>query len=97
MTSNDKRNEEIASLKIRLDAIVALLLKSVFCDEKGKMKMTEAAPFLYQMGFTPSEIAKLLGKKKSTDVAPYLYSKKPQDSKREEPRYKPTTEGGESK
>lgn len=74
--NNDSLADRLGAIKIRLDAIVLLLLKRGFSDKSGKIKIVEAAPLLYAAGYSPSEIAKLFGKTKATQVAPYIYSKK---------------------
>ena len=62
-------------IRTRLDAIVLLLLSQRPKDSEDP-KISEAAPLLHSLGYTPTEIAKLFGKKKPQEVAPYLYKKK---------------------
>ncbi len=73
--SNSMQARELKTMRIRLDAIVLLLLKTHCGDKKGRIKISEAAPLLHSAGYSPTEIAKILGKKKPSEVAPYLYSK----------------------
>ncbi len=63
-------------LKVRLDALVLMLMKSTLTDDSGKVRISEAAPLLHRAGYTPTEIANILGKKKASEVSQYLYSKK---------------------
>ena len=60
-------------LKVRLDAIVMLLAGLRFSDENGTLKQKPVAKVLHNAGFTPTEIAVLLGKKRATQVSSYLY------------------------
>lgn len=64
------------SLRVRLDAIVLLLLRQKMNDEEGRVILSEAAPLLHAAGYTPTEIANLFGKKKATEVSQYIYPKK---------------------
>lgn len=61
---------------MRLDALVLMLMRSTLSDENGKVKISEAAPLLHRVGYTPTEIAAIFGKKKPSEVSTYLYSKK---------------------
>lgn len=63
-------------VKARLDAIVLLLMKSACADNNGKVKLIDAVPLLYSVGYSPTEIAKLVGKNKATEITTYLYQKK---------------------
>ena len=67
---------DYVALKVRLDAIVLLLAMEKCGDETGRIKVTDVAPILHKAGYTPTEIAKLLGKKHATDISKYLYKKK---------------------
>jgi hypothetical protein len=53
-----------------------MLMRSTLSDENGKVKISEAAPLLHRVGYTPTEIAAIFGKKKPSEVSTYLYSKK---------------------
>jgi hypothetical protein len=64
------------AIKVRLDALVLLSLRSNFSDENGKLKYSEAAPILHIAGYSPTEIATLFGKKKATEISMFLYPKK---------------------
>ena len=70
---NTKLGNEIID---RLNAIIALLLKSNFSDNTGKLNIKESVQFLYKQGIKPNTIANIIGKEKSTDIAPYLYTTK---------------------
>lgn len=78
----DKKNNlplepnSLSEITKRLDGILMLLLKTVFSDESKKMNLFEVIPFLKSVGYTPTEIANLLGKKKATEISTYLYPKK---------------------
>jgi len=67
---------DLKSLRVRLDALILIMLNAHFKDEKGKISLGESAKILYAAGLAPTEIAILLGKKNRTDIAQYLYSKK---------------------
>jgi hypothetical protein len=73
---NEKESVGWEALKVRLDALVLMLMKSTLADDKGKVRISEAAPLLYRVGYTPTEIANIFGKKKASEVSQYLYSKK---------------------
>ncbi len=71
-----KTHSDISALQtihVRLDALVMLMIKANYTDENGKIKLREAAPLLHLAGYTPTEIASLLGKKKRTEITQYLY------------------------
>lgn len=76
LQKSESSEVSLVALKSRLDAIVLLLLQSVYADKDRKIKISEAAPLLHLAGYSPTEIAKLFGKKKATEVATYLYPKK---------------------
>jgi len=65
-----------AGIKVRLDAIVLFLMKSTCADDKGKVKLCDVVPVLYSVGYSPTEIAKMVGKNKATEITTYLYPKK---------------------
>jgi hypothetical protein len=73
---NEKESVGWKALKVRLDALVLMLMKSSLADDNGKVRISEAAQLLYRVGYTPTEIANILGKKRASEVSPYLYSKK---------------------
>jgi hypothetical protein len=60
----------------RLDAIIRLLLETMYAMKITEFNQTIAVQTLNSVGLTPTEIAAILGKKSPTDVAPYLYKKK---------------------
>jgi len=64
------------SIRIRLDALILILLETHFKDDKDKLNLGLSAKLLHTAGLTPSEIAAILGKKSRTEVAQYLYPKK---------------------
>jgi hypothetical protein len=61
---------------MRLDAIVLLIIKAFFAEDKYNLKIGEAAKILHSVGYPPNDIAIMLGKKNSTEISPYLYPKK---------------------
>jgi hypothetical protein len=71
----DDTGDTARMILTRLDAIVLLLLSSNKADDKGRIKISQAAPLLHTAGYSPTEIAKLFGKKKAQDVAQYIYKK----------------------
>jgi len=73
---NEKESVGWEALKVRLDALVLILMRSILADDNGKVKISEAAPLLHRVGYTPTEIATIFGKKKPSEVSTYLYSKK---------------------
>ena len=72
--SVDDLGSAIKMIQTRLDAIVLLLLSQRQKDDEGP-KISEAAPLLHSLGYTPTEIAKMFGKRRAQDVASYLYKK----------------------
>ena len=76
---NEMREDESVgwdSVRVRLDALVLILMRSTLADDKGKVRISDAAPLLHKAGYTPTEIAKLFGKEKASEVSQYLYTKK---------------------
>ena len=74
--NSEFKDDSIKSLKVRLDALILIMLSTHFKDEKGKINLSDSAKLLRTAGLTPTEIALLLGKKNRTDIAQYLYAKK---------------------
>jgi len=74
--TSELKSGELKSLRIRLDALILIMLNAHFKDEKGKIGLRDSSKILYAAGMTPTEIAILLGKKNRTEIAQYLYSKK---------------------
>jgi hypothetical protein len=75
VTANKEPKEEEPKDPVvkRLDALLRFYIET----NKGKERFTEAgaARMLQSLGFTPTEIAAVLGKKSRTEVSKYLYSK----------------------
>ena len=59
-----------------LRLLAQIELRRMFSKEDGSMKIAEASRFLHAVGFSPTEIANLLGKKKATEISQFIYSKK---------------------
>jgi hypothetical protein len=71
---NDVDTNTTNMLRIRLDAIILLLI--TFSNSNAKLGISDIAPILHKAGYTPTEIAKLFGKEKPQEIAPYLYRNK---------------------
>ncbi len=69
----DSKKDPIVS---RLDALIRLIIEINKPEGKKEFNYGTVARILNSVGFTPTEIAKLLGKKSATDVSPYLYKKR---------------------
>lgn len=78
--SKEKGKPTADPVKVRLDALIALFIQ-MNKERKEKEKFTDAtaARLLKSLGFTPTEIAKILGKKSATDIAKYIYPKKKEE------------------
>ncbi len=57
----------------RLDALIRIQIESR--KKEGTLKEVDAVRMLSSVGFTPTEIARVLGKKSRTDISRHLYSK----------------------
>lgn len=71
---NNNEDDRDPSVK-RLDALIRVILETLYSDKKEKFTETTAIELLNSSGLTPTEIARILGKKGRTAIAPYLYSK----------------------
>lgn len=75
---NNEENENIAtldSLQRRLDILIRILLRKEFQDDGGKPSQKDIVQYLKKSGWSPTEIAKLLGLKSRTSISTYLYKK----------------------
>jgi hypothetical protein len=82
-----KQEEVNGPVVKRLDALLRFYIET----NKGREGFTEAgaARILQSLGFTPTEIAAVLGKKSRTQVSKYLYSKKSKGTKKSKVESKP--------
>ena len=71
---NDKTNDAYESVNRRLDALIRIMLETLY-ENKKNLNHETAAKTLHSVGLTPTEIATILGKSSRTSVAHYLYSK----------------------
>jgi len=95
MAGPTKKNKEdpYDPINRRLDALIRILLETLYDKKDKKFNEGTAARALNSAGLTPTEIARIMGKKDATSVAPYLYSKGKGKSAVKEP---PSAEEGEA-
>jgi hypothetical protein len=72
---NDQQEVTTSSIAKRLDALIRLFIETNKTKNKQKLNEATVARILRSVGFTPTEIAKILGKRSATDVAQYLYGR----------------------
>lgn len=68
-------NQTLERIAKRLDVLIRMTFEAQRKGKSEPMTESEFARFLWSLGLTPTEIAKILGKKSATDVAAFLYSK----------------------
>lgn len=68
-------NQSLERIAKRLDVLIRMTFEAMRKGNREPMTESEFAKFLWSIGLSPTEIAKILGKKSATDVAPFLYPK----------------------
>jgi len=76
MPKERKSSPDEDAVKIRLDALIRLVLESMYANKSMPFDQATAARALKSVGLSPTDIAHIMGKKSAQDVSPYLYSKK---------------------
>lgn len=69
------KQEPYEPITKRLDALIRVILETLYDKKDKKFNEATAARMLKSAGLTPTDVAKILGKKDATAVAPYLYPK----------------------
>jgi antitoxin component of RelBE/YafQ-DinJ toxin-antitoxin module len=82
--SSSSSNER--TLKTRLDALIRLVLETMYANRALNFDQAKAANVLKSVGLTPTEIAHVMGKKTAQDVSSYLYGKKRLKTRRKKKR-----------
>ena len=74
------------ALKTRLDALIRLVIETMYSNKTLDFDQAKAASVLKSVGLTPTEIAHVMGKKTAQDVSQYLYGKKRLKTRRRKKR-----------
>lgn len=82
MAGKEKSIPKEDAISLRLDALIRLVLESLYANKSLKFDQATAARALNSVGLSPTEIAHVMGKRTAQDVSPYLYSKKRKSGKR---------------
>jgi hypothetical protein len=76
MPKKRKSSSNQDAVKIRLDALIGLVLETMYANDSLNFDQPKAARLLKSIGLSPTEIAHVMGKKTAQDISPYLYVKK---------------------